>query len=111
MCLFLGIALYLFVPMLIYSIKTAPTGNKKYREAKMLDEEKKYKEACYAYAVVLSKYPFFAPDCETRIKFLWYTYGPFNYDDILTEIKNNPQSISLTEEEHIAALSEIEEWT
>ena len=85
-------------------------GDKQYKEAKLLEKQKKHKDACYRYAVAILNGSIARKTCKEKIKHLWDQYGPFDYKDILEQIKkggDTPEGCGAAG--HAATMSIIEE--
>jgi hypothetical protein len=106
-----GIILLIPVGMFIFWLFSVGDGNKKFRKAKILESAKRYKEACYEYAIAILNGSIFSFVCKKRIKYLWSTHGPFNYDDVLAEMNKTDatQNISCGVAGHAATMSIIKE--
>ena len=78
MYFFLIIIVLLIVCLFIFQ---QSTGDKVYKEAQALEEQAKYKEACYMYAVAWPNCRS-GKDCASKIKYLWEKHGPFDYQDV-----------------------------
>jgi len=75
--------------VLLFCASSRLFGDKKYKEAKLLEGQKKYKDACYAYAIAILNGSLAEKECRRRIKYLWEKYGPFDYTNILEQIKKD----------------------
>lgn len=84
MNILLSVILFFLLLFFVFSISF---GDKKYKEAKSLEEQKKYKDACYLYAIAILNGSFARRECRKRIKYLWEQYGPFDYRNVLEQIK------------------------
>ena len=87
------------------------SGHNKYSKAKELEKDKKYKEACYYYAIailngaVLNEKPL-----RNKIKILWNQYGPFDYEGDLKKELEKPDVDAADEKAgHAATMSIINE--
>jgi len=85
-------------------------GDKQYKEAKLLEEQKEYKDACYKYAVAILNGSLARKECRNKIKYLWKQHGPFDYSNVLEQIKKDgdtPEGCSAAG--HAATMSIIKE--
>lgn len=81
-------------------------------KAKKLEKEGKYKEACYAYAIVLLNGTLIVKkEIKDKIKNLWFTYGPFDFDEELKKEldKHGDTPEHCAEAGHAATMSIIRE--
>ncbi len=96
--------------VLLFVTSSRLFGNRKYKEARVFEGEKKYKDACYKYAIAILNGSLAERDCRKRIKYLWEQHGPFDYADILEQIKKDgdtPERCGAAG--HAATMSIIEE--
>lgn len=62
-----------------------------YKRAKSLEEDGKYKEACYEYAKMIADAcgsMSYQKDSAEKIQYIWQKYGPFDYSDIRATLKS-----------------------
>jgi hypothetical protein len=81
-------------------------------KAKKLEKDGSYQEACYTYAVVLLNGVLVGKkEIQEKIKKLWFTYGPFDFDEELKKeiAKHGDTSEHCAEAGHAATLSIIHE--
>lgn len=83
-------------------------------KARKLEKEEKYKEACYAYAIVLLSGVLVGEEkIRSKIKKLWSQYGPFDFsEELKKEIeKHGDTAEHCAEAGHAATISIIQEIT
>src|SRR3989338_3761566 len=68
--------------ILWFMVGSRKAAQKTFLEAKKLEEEKKYKEACYMYATAVLGGSLPYKDGVGMIKQLWEQFGPFDYSDV-----------------------------
>lgn len=81
-------------------------------KAKKLEKESRYKEACYAYAIALLNGVLVGEkEIRVKIKKLWSTYGPFDFDEELKKEldKHGDTPERCAEAGHAATMSIIRE--
>ncbi len=61
-------AILLFI--LWFLISSKKDGNRRYKEAKLLEKQGKYKDACFTYAVAILNGSNYRKECEQGIKHL-----------------------------------------
>lgn len=84
-------------------------GDRRYKKAQGLEKKGKYKDACYEYAIAILNGSFATGACRKRIKYLWEKYGPFDYADVLEEVKKDDSPEKCDEAGHFLTVSIIEE--
>jgi hypothetical protein len=84
-------------------------GDNTYKKAKALESEGKHKEACYKYAVAILNGSFASKECKKKLGLLLEQYGPFDYSDVVEEIKKDDTPEHCGEAGHAAVMSIITE--
>ncbi len=87
-------------------------GHRFYIRAKKFEADKKYKDACYAYATALLNGAVInEKQVQRKIKDMWNKYGPFNYEEFIkkeiAEHGDTPEHCA--EAGHAAVMSIINE--
>jgi hypothetical protein len=78
-------------------------GDEKYLQARKLERQGKFREACYFYGVALYNGTGARGDSKRRIQELWRSHGPFDYADI------DPEACRVNSQGHSETLKIIME--
>ena len=107
--IFLFILISLLVLILWFMVSSRKSAEKVLAQAKKLEDDKKYKEACYVYAMAILGGCHSRDDYIKKIKNLWEEQGPFDYSDIEKRYKISDTKEGCGAAEHTCVMSIIEE--
>ena len=82
MNILIGVVIFISGIIALIAYSENKLGNKHYNNAVVLEDEKKYDEACYFYALAIFKGVNKKISTE-KIKNLWQTHGPFDFSKFL----------------------------
>ncbi len=64
-------------------------GGFNYRKGRRSEKQRRFKDACYEYAVAIQVSEPASKECRRRLLSLWARYGPFDYADELRRIRKD----------------------
>jgi len=106
------IAIIVLISLLLalwFMIGSGKSAEKIIPKAKELENEKKYKEACYTYATAVLGGALPRAELINKIKSLWDQFGPFDYSDIEKTYEQHDTKEGCGAAGHVATMSIIEE--